>query len=103
MLRATARSRRREHAWRVAGEAARRLRSEFGAEQVWAFGSLVRDGVFDERSDIDLAASGVPEAALLDAVRMLLGLDRAFLVDLVRIEAAPPELRAVVEVEGVRL
>jgi uncharacterized protein len=93
--------RRREDAWRVAREAARRLRSEFSAGEVWVFGSLGGGGIFDDHSDIDLAATGVPDAAYLDAVRMLLGLDAAFLIDLVRLEAAPDGLREVVMTGGV--
>jgi predicted nucleotidyltransferase len=94
---------RRQHAWRVADVAARGLRAEFGAEQVWVFGSLARDGVFDEHADIDLAVSGVDESAWFDATRMLLGLDGAFLIDLARLEGAPDALRRNILSEGILL
>jgi predicted nucleotidyltransferase len=94
---------RRQRAWRVADVAARRLRAEFGAEQVWVFGSLARDGVFDEHADIDLAVSGVDESAWFDATRMLLGLDGAFLIDLARLEGAPDALRRNILSEGILL
>lgn len=100
-LRAAAWEVRREHAWRVAREAAGRLRSEYGAGEVRVFGSLARDGIFDRHSDIDLAVIGVSDAAYLDAARMLLGLDGDFLIDLVRLEAAPARLREAVMAKGV--
>lgn len=101
--RAEAWERRRGHAWAVAREGTRRLRAEFGARNVWLFGSLARGGPYDEHSDIDLAAAGIDPAEYLAAVRMLLGLDNAFLFDLVLLDEAPPPLLAIIQTEGVAL
>jgi uncharacterized protein len=94
---------RREGAWRLATVAAGRLREDFGAADVLVFGSLARSGPFDEQSDIDVAVSGLDESAYLDAVRMLLGLDSAFLIDLVRLECASATLREEITLQGVRV
>jgi uncharacterized protein len=51
--------RRRDSAWGSARRAAEVLHERFGARQVIAFGSLVRSGPFDDRSDLDLAIEGV--------------------------------------------
>ncbi len=48
-------ARRRERALALARRAAALLREDFGAERVMLFGSLAREGVFDTRSDVDLA------------------------------------------------
>jgi len=53
---------RRELATRARSEArrvAQVLVHEFGANRVYLFGSLVQDGRFHERSDVDLAVEGI--------------------------------------------
>lgn len=57
---------RRERAWASARRAAAVLH-QYGASQVIAFGSLVRQGPFDERSDIDLAVEGIAAAQFFRA------------------------------------
>ena len=55
-------ARRRELAPRARSEArrvAQVLVHEFGASRVYLFGSLVQDGQFQERSDVDLAVEGI--------------------------------------------
>jgi uncharacterized protein len=101
--RQTAERARREHwdrAQRVASEAARILRAEFGATRITLFGSgtaLVR---FGPSSDLDLAAWGIEEHRYLRALARLLSIDPAVAVDLVAMEQAPPALRAAIETEG---
>lgn len=85
--------RRREAAWVLAGRAAHLLREEFGATQVIVFGSLAHGAWFHERSDIDLAAAGIPAEAFWRAGAVLDRLDAAFAFDLVALEAAPLSLR----------
>ena len=90
----------RQRAWAVAAAAAGVLRDEFGASDVFAFGSLARGGPFDEHSDVDIAARGVAEEAYFRAVARLLALDPQIPVDLVRIEDASPTFREAIEAEA---
>jgi predicted nucleotidyltransferase len=92
-------------AWRMhldslARRAAALLKAEFGTTEVWLFGSLVRQGLVDERSDVDLAVGGLNERAYLSAVSRLLDLDPRVAVDLVRIEEAPASLLAELRTTG---
>ena len=91
------------HARKLAEQAAELLKTEFGAVQVLAFGSLTEPARFHANSDLDLAAWGIEEDRYLRAVGRLLSLDPQFLVDLVRMEEAPETLRAVIEQTGVSL
>jgi predicted nucleotidyltransferase len=93
---------RRQAALEVARRAARLLRDEFSARQVFAFGSVTRDGRFDERSDIDLAVAGVDTADYLRAWSAV-DCDERFRVDLVTLEDCPPSLRERIEREGIAL
>lgn len=92
-----------EHAWEVAKEAAVLLQTEFGADQVVAFGSLVDKSLFHIRSDIDLAVWGLPGQVYYRAVGRLQGLATAVAIDLVCIEDASATLQAVIKQDGVIL
>jgi predicted nucleotidyltransferase len=94
---------RRQRAWMIARQAAELLRNRFGASKVVLFGSLARDDLFHERSDIDLAAWGIDERAYLKAVGQLLSIDPAIPVDLLRAEEAEQKLLNVVEREGIAI
>lgn len=83
-----ARALRAKQAWVVAEKAAALLKQRFQAEQVLLFGSLLRPECFDQRSDIDLAAWGIPEKDFLRAVAAVTSLDSEISVDLVRMEEA---------------
>jgi len=98
-----ARARRRDLAWEVARRAAALLRAEFGASRVVVFGSLATGVVFDDRSDIDLAAWGVPYEELWRASGSVAAIDTRFVVDFVRAEEASPGLVGVIERESVEL
>ena len=97
------RQERRQQAWVVAHEAAQVLREQFGAGDVWVFGSLTEDDHFTEHSDIDMAATGFTAAVHLEALGRLLRLSPDFEFDLVDLEHCPPGLRRAVEDGGVRL
>lgn len=97
------RRKRRMHALEVARDAARLLRAEFGAGQVWLFGSLAEGTHFTERSDIDLAATGLTASTHLEALGKLLRLSPDFEFDLVDLGRCPPGLRRAVEQSGVPL
>jgi predicted nucleotidyltransferase len=79
-------------------EAADLLRSRFGASRVVLFGSLAR-GDAHEASDVDLAVLGVPVRQHFAAAAALEQLLHCT-VDLVRIEAARPEMLATLAEEG---
>mgnify|MGYP000290273320 CR=1 FL=1 len=93
---------RRQLAWQVAHQAAVVLKEQFGARQVWVFGSLLHETLFHLRSDIDLAAYGLDEN-YYRAVAHLLTLSPEIEIDLVRMEDASTTLRAWVEQEGVMI
>ena len=88
---------------RVAEEAAKLLREEFGAEKVLLFGSLVRRSWFTAWSDIDLAVWGVPLDRFFAAVAAVTGLSPDFQIDLVDPESCSPILRLVIERDGIPL
>ena len=97
------RSERREQAWAVAREAAELLRARFGATGVWVFGSLVEGDHFSERSDIDVAATGLTPALHMEALGRLLRLSPGFSFDLVDLGCCPEGIRRAVEDSGVEL
>jgi predicted nucleotidyltransferase len=82
---------RRQRGLMLAKEAARLLKTQFGATKVILFGSLLTNK-FHENSDIDLAVSGLTENRYFQAVGCLLGLGE-FKFDLVEIAQARPEIR----------
>lgn len=90
----------RIHAWQVAATGAALLKSEFGAEQVAVFGSLLTPGLFHHRSDVDLAVWGLPQDMYFRAVGRLQSLDAQISVDLVAVEMASPRLQKKIEREG---
>ncbi len=93
----------RERAWVVARQAAVLLRQQFGAQQVAIFGSMLVGDRVHERSDLDLAVWGMDASRYYQAVSQLLDLDPSLSVDLVEVERAKPNLRAIIEQEGVVL
>ncbi|PKO20979.1 MAG: nucleotidyltransferase domain-containing protein [Chloroflexi bacterium HGW-Chloroflexi-1] len=94
---------RRQRAWRVARQAAKVLREQFGAQRVVIFGSLAQRGWFTQWSDIDLAAWGVPDERFYQAVATITALSPAFKVDLIDPETCRPRLRQAIEREGIEL
>ena len=94
---------RHDQAWVVARQAAQALRSQFGVTGVWVFGSLVEGDHFTERSDIDMAATGLTPASHLEALGRLLRLSPDFEFDLVDLDHCPEGLRRAVDESGVEL
>ncbi|WP_416672241.1 nucleotidyltransferase family protein [Egbenema bharatensis] len=92
-----------ERAERVAEQAARWLKQEFGAERVMVFGSLAHREWFSNTSDIDLAVWGLSPEVYLVAVAQLQDLAPEFKVDLIQMERCCPELRQTVLNEGKEL
>lgn len=91
---------RRARALRVAERAARFLREKYGVHSVFLFGSLARGEVFDHRSDLDLAVSGLPEKDYYRALSNLMDLDPEIDVDLVMLETARPQLFRRIQADG---
>jgi predicted nucleotidyltransferase len=79
--------------------AAKDMLAAHGAERVWVFGSLASPDRFGERSDVDLATSGLPANRYFDALAGLMALFGGP-VDLVRREDARGSLFERIEVEG---
>jgi uncharacterized protein len=92
---------RQKRAWKVARQAAEILKSEFGAERVVLYGSLIHPELFHLRSDVDLAGWNVQH--YFKAVARLLDLDPEIEVNLAPVEDVRPELRAVIDREGIEL
>ncbi len=92
-----------EQAWAVARQGADILRDQFQAEKVVVFGSLTNRSRFHERSDVDLAAWGVPEREYLRALGEVMDLSPEFLVDLVRVEEAYEHIRRRIDADGVAI
>ena len=87
----------------IGREAARILKSEYGAKRVAVFGSAVHRHLFHNRSDLDLAVWGLDEKQYYRAVSRLLQIDQSLSVDLIRVEDADPSLMELIEKEGVVL
>jgi predicted nucleotidyltransferase len=90
-------------AWSVARAAARLLKEQFGATRVVAFGSLVDAERFGLRSDIDLAAEGIPTGEFWRAWCELDYLTDQFEIELVALETASPGLRDQIAMHGAEL
>jgi hypothetical protein len=85
--------RRRQHAWRIARQAAQLLRDQYGAIRVMVFGSLVHD---------DWSTIWSPDR-FYSAVAAVSGLSPLLRVELVDPAACRPGLRQTLEDEGVEL
>lgn len=97
------RAERRRRAWELAHQAAKLLRERFGVQRVVVFGSLVHEGRFTQWSDVDLAAWGLTAKNWLKAMAAVHELSDDITVNLVDITTCTPELRVVIERDGVDL
>lgn len=79
------------------------LRIQPGVQAAWVFGSFAREGRLGPRSDIDLAAWGVPAASYYEAVARVQEIVAPFKADLIRMERSPTSLRDHVQQEGIEL
>ena len=85
----------RLEAYNIAKECAQLLKNRFNVDKVYLFGSVTGDGIWHDRSDIDIAVEGLPDAnywQALNAVYELLpgGLE----LDLLSLEELPAEFKA---------
>lgn len=93
-------SKRRRRAVTTARKAAELLRREFGAGEVFVFGSLARRGRFTFWADIDLATRRISPTRFFEAVGAVTGMSAEFKIDLIDLETCPISLRARIETEG---
>jgi len=89
--------------WVLARKAATLLKSEFGAEKVLVFGSLLHESSFTLWSDIDLSASGIAADKYYAAVAVVSDLSSSTKIDLIDLKSCRPSLRATILMEGVEL
>ncbi|MFW6287202.1 MAG: nucleotidyltransferase family protein [bacterium] len=92
-----------QRAWQEAKHAADILKDEFGAEEIWLFGSLTDKNRFYRRSDIDLAEKGIPDHMFYSAVARVTREIKDFKVDLIDIRNCREVLKSAVEKEGIKL
>lgn len=95
--------RRRKQARNAARRAAVCLKRDYDASRVVLFGSFARERRLGPRSDIDLAAWGVPAASYYEAVARVQETVAPFEADLIRMERSPTSLRDHVQQEGMEL
>ena len=94
---------RKKDALAGAHRAAAMIRARFKC-RVLLFGSLARNGAFNEHSDIDLALEGLPgEINFWSLYADALVLVEPLNLDLVLLESASPELRRKLQQEGVEI
>ena len=89
--------------WVLARKAATLLKSEFGAEKVLVFGSLLHESSFTLWSDIDLSALGIAADKYYAAVAVVSDLSSSTKIDLIDLKSCRPSLRATILMEGVEL
>jgi len=92
-----------QRAWQLAQEAAELLRRDYGATRVVVFGSLLRPSMFDDRSDVDIAAWGVAPEDTLRAMSAVAYLDKEIEVNLVDVSTCQPGILHIIEQEGIDL
>jgi len=91
---------RKDRAWALTQQAARLLREQYQATRIVVFGSLIHEGCFNQWSDIDIAAWGIPAEMTFRAMGAVSELDKQQEIDLVDIHTCPASLLAVIEKEG---
>lgn len=86
---------RRQQAKEAAEACARLLKEQFGAREVYLFGSLAGQSPWHSRSDIDLAVEGLAHREYIPALSALWQLlPDGLELDLITLEDAPPKLVA---------
>ncbi|MBI5842965.1 MAG: nucleotidyltransferase domain-containing protein [Chloroflexi bacterium] len=94
---------RMDQGWKLARIAAKILREQYHAKRVVVFGSLLHETRFNEWSDIDIAAWGIPSEQTFRAIGTILDLDTSFEINLVDVNTCLPSLLKAIEQEAVDL
>jgi predicted nucleotidyltransferase len=85
----------REKAYEIAQRCARLLKDNFNLNNIYIFGSVTGDGIWHERSDIDIAVEGLPSRDYMRALNALYDLlPNDLKLDLITLEDMPAELKA---------
>ena len=87
----------------MARKAAKLLKSEFGAEKIIVFGSLLHESSFTTWSDIDLSAMGIAADKFYAAVAAVADLSSSTKIDFIDLEFCRLSLRDTILKEGVEL
>jgi predicted nucleotidyltransferase len=86
---------RRQEALAIVATCTQVLKSRYGARRVIPFGSVLEEGAWHERSDLDLAVEGLSSEALWQAEKDLEAMVPPWLeVDLIALEHTFPEVRS---------
>ncbi|MFB6272770.1 MAG: nucleotidyltransferase family protein [Salinibacter sp.] len=93
----------RRQAHNDAQRAATLLKTDFGADRVVLFGSVVRDERLSPHSDLDLAIAGVSGIDYYRAVARVQSVSEERSVDLVRLESCRHSLRQRIDESGIEL
>ncbi|ASC73608.1 hypothetical protein XM38_045790 [Halomicronema hongdechloris C2206] len=88
-------------AWQLIPELVRRLREDFGAQQIKVFGSAINAAYFSAESDIDLAVWGIPSARYFAAALAVDEFNPEFKVDLIDPTRCHIKLRERINNEGI--
>jgi predicted nucleotidyltransferase len=92
---------RREKGWKLARKAAKLLRTQFHAERVAVFGSLLHESRFTQWSDVDIAAWGIPSDQTFRAIGAVMDLDSSLEINLVDVNTCSSTFLKVIEQEAV--
>ena len=88
-------------AWDTAYEVATLLYEQFGATQVVVFGSLTEPIAFTNRSDIDIAVSGLSTADYDKAWRMVMDFKSGFKIDFINFDTAKGHFRERIKYQAI--
>ena len=88
-------------AWQTAYEVAKLLYKQFGATQVSVFGSLTEPIGFTNRSDIDIAVSGLSPDDYNKAWKMVMDFDSGFKIDFVNFDTSKGRFRERIKYQAI--
>ena len=88
-------------AWQTAYEVAMLLYEQFGATQVVVFGSLTEPMGFTNRSDIDIAVSGLSTDAYDKAWKMVMDFKSEFKIDFVNFDTSKGRFRERIKYQAI--
>lgn len=92
-----------QKAWSNAKKAAEILKKDYGAHEVWIFGSLTNKNKFHKRSDIDLAEAGIPDSQYYSAFAAITRVIKDFEIDLVDMNDCKKYIKKSIKKEGIKL
>jgi uncharacterized protein len=90
-------------AWKQAKKAVDILKNEYGAKDVWIFGSLTDQNRFHLKSDIDLAEIGISPGKFYSAVAHITRVVNDFKVDLVDKDDCRQRIKEAIKRQGIKI